>query len=74
MFPVFKTKLLFQIITIVVSWPYTSAIIENCYFFSLVTNVSFLGVEFRDSAIAYMQPHGTPSGGDWCLLFPIQYW
>lgn len=32
-----------------------------------VVNVSFVGLGFRDSAIAYFAPHGLPSGGDWAL-------
>jgi hypothetical protein len=32
-----------------------------------VTDVSFVGVGFRDTALTYMDPHGMPSGGDWSL-------
>ena len=30
-------------------------------------NISILGVNFRDTAYTYMDPHGMPSGGDWAL-------
>jgi len=29
--------------------------------------VSFHGITFRDTALTYMDPHGTPSGGDWAV-------
>lgn len=32
-----------------------------------VRNVSFTGITFRDTAATYMDPHGTPSGGDWAV-------
>ncbi len=32
-----------------------------------VVGVGFLGLGFRDSAINYLGPHGTPSGGDWAV-------
>ena len=30
-------------------------------------NVTVAGITFRDTAYTYMDPHGMPSGGDWCL-------
>jgi hypothetical protein len=32
-----------------------------------VEGVSIEGVHVRDSALTFMDPHGMPSGGDWCL-------
>jgi hypothetical protein len=32
-----------------------------------VKNVSFTGIVFKDTAATYMDPHGTPSGGDWAV-------
>jgi len=32
-----------------------------------VRGVTFAGVGLRDTAIAYLEPHGMPSGGDWAL-------
>jgi len=32
-----------------------------------VTDVSIRGIEFRDTAYTYLDPHGMPSGGDWGL-------
>eukprot|EP00039_Didymoeca_costata_P030353 m.29160 g.29160 ORF g.29160 m.29160 type:complete len:811 (+) comp8070_c0_seq1:36-2468(+) len=32
-----------------------------------VVDVSVYGVVMRDTAYTYMDPHGMPSGGDWCL-------
>ena len=32
-----------------------------------VTGVSLIGLEFRDAAPTYLEPHGMPSGGDWAL-------
>lgn len=32
-----------------------------------VVGVGFEGIGFKDSAPAYMMPHGTPSGGDWAV-------
>jgi hypothetical protein len=32
-----------------------------------VMNVSFTGIVFKDTAATYMDPHGTPSGGDWAV-------
>ena len=32
-----------------------------------VKNVSFTGIVFKDTALTYMDPHGTPSGGDWAV-------
>ena len=32
-----------------------------------VKNMRIMGVNFRDSAYTYMDPHGMPSGGDWGL-------
>ena len=29
--------------------------------------ISIMGVNFKDSAYTYMDPHGMPSGGDWAL-------
>ena len=34
---------------------------------SPVKGLSILGVNFKDSAYTYMDPHGMPSGGDWAL-------
>lgn len=31
------------------------------------SDISILGVNFRDTAYTYMDPHGMPSGGDWAL-------
>ena len=31
------------------------------------TGISISGVNFRDTAYTYMDPHGMPSGGDWAL-------
>ena len=33
-----------------------------------VTNLSFYGITFRDAAPMYMDPHGTPAGGDWGVV------
>ena len=33
-----------------------------------VRNISFTGIIFRDTAATYMEPHGTPSGGDVSVL------
>jgi len=32
-----------------------------------VQSVSFTGITFRDTAATFMDPHGTPSGGDWAV-------
>lgn len=32
-----------------------------------VAGISFLGLEFRDTAITYFEPHGLPSSGDWAM-------
>jgi len=32
-----------------------------------VRNISFRGLEFRDTPYTYMDKHGLPSGGDWAL-------
>ncbi len=32
-----------------------------------VTGLAFSGVAFIDAAPAYLEPHGTPSGGDWAI-------
>ena len=32
-----------------------------------VTNLSIVGIGFRDTAPTFMEPHGVPSGGDWAL-------
>lgn len=32
-----------------------------------VSDISFRGLGFRDTAYTYMDPHGMPSGGDWAL-------
>lgn len=32
-----------------------------------VVDVWFRGITFRDSAPNFLGPHGTPSGGDWCV-------
>ena len=32
-----------------------------------VQNITISGVNFRDTAYTYMDPHGMPSGGDWGL-------
>jgi hypothetical protein len=32
-----------------------------------VRGVSLIGLEFRDAAPTYLEPHGMPSGGDWAL-------
>ena len=32
-----------------------------------VENITIRGVNFRDTAYTYMDPHGMPSGGDWAL-------
>ncbi|XP_065179510.1 uncharacterized protein LOC135809986 [Sycon ciliatum] len=32
-----------------------------------VRNISFTGINFRDTAYTYLEPHGVPSGGDWGL-------
>jgi hypothetical protein len=32
-----------------------------------VTGLTFSGVAFIDAAPAYLEPHGTPSGGDWAI-------
>ena len=34
---------------------------------SPVRGVSLVGLEFRDAAPTYLEPHGMPSGGDWAL-------
>ena len=34
---------------------------------SPVKDFKIMGVNFRDSAYTYMDPHGMPSGGDWAL-------
>lgn len=33
----------------------------------LVTNVQFVGLEFRDTAASWLEPHSTVSAGDWTL-------
>ena len=32
-----------------------------------VRDISFTGVNFKDAAYTYLEPHGVPSGGDWGL-------
>ena len=32
-----------------------------------VTGVTVKGITFRDAAPTFMDPHGMPSAGDWCL-------
>lgn len=32
-----------------------------------VVGVGFLGITFRDSAPTFLDPHGTPAGGDWAI-------
>jgi hypothetical protein len=32
-----------------------------------VSGVTITGLTFRDAAPTFMEPHGMPSGGDWCL-------
>lgn len=32
-----------------------------------VKDVTISGITFRDAASTFMDPHGMPSGGDWCL-------
>ena len=32
-----------------------------------VEDITIRGVNFRDTAYTYMDPHGMPSGGDWAL-------
>ena len=32
-----------------------------------VINITFQGIEFRDTPYTYMDPHGLPSGGDWAI-------
>ena len=34
---------------------------------SPVTGVTLRGLELRDTAVTYLEPHGMPSGGDWAL-------
>ncbi len=34
---------------------------------SPIKGLSIMGVNFKDSAYTYMDPHGMPSGGDWAL-------
>jgi hypothetical protein len=33
----------------------------------LVTNIKLRGIELRDTAYTYLEPHGLPSSGDWAL-------
>ena len=35
-----------------------------------VTNISILGVNFRDAGYTFLNPHGAPSGGDWGMQSP----
>ena len=32
-----------------------------------IQNITISGINFRDTAYTYMDPHGMPSGGDWAL-------
>eukprot|EP01052_Picozoa_sp_SAG31_P011651 SAG31_NODE_663_length_13021_cov_9.408296_13_plen_194_part_00 len=32
-----------------------------------VQDITITGITFRDAAYTFMDPHGMPSGGDWCL-------
>ena len=34
---------------------------------SRARDIIIRGIEFRDTAYTYMDKHGMPSGGDWCL-------
>ena len=43
-----------------------SLLVANATQAEPIKNLTLRNLGFRDTAPTYMEPHGVPSGGDWC--------